>query len=96
LSGFLGKGNLKDGEESLLPDSHKTLLFWLIDINNLLLSDLDDLVKATNLATNDFCDPECLVHKFLSCFDGDVAFAFSEEECEGARNILAWIRVVLP
>jgi hypothetical protein len=95
-SGIPGEGDFEDGEESLLPDGDESLLSGLIDINNLLLSDVDDLVQSLHLPPYHFRDPEGLVHELLSSLDGHEGFALSEEERECAADVATWVRWCVP
>ena len=48
--GVLGKSDFEDSEESFLFDFDETLFAWFPDINNFAFVDMDDLVKALDLA----------------------------------------------
>lgn len=82
--GFPGEGDFEDGEEAFFPDCQESLLTGFPNINNFSLVDTDDLMKAFDLATQDFSNPEGLVHETLGCLDGDEVFAFTKEESESA------------
>ena len=86
-SGVPGEGDFKDGEEAFLADSDESLLSGLIDINNFLLSDVDDLVQSLDLSTHDLSNPEGLIHKLFSSLDGHEGFALTEEESKCAGNV---------
>lgn len=86
-SGIPGEGDFEDGEEAFLADSDESLLSGLIDINNFLLSDVDDLVESLDLPTHDLGDPEGLVHKLFSSLDGHEGFSLAEEQGKCARNV---------
>ena len=88
-SGRLGKGDFQDSEEPLLVDCDQTLLTGLPSVNNFLLGNVDDHVKALDLATDDLSDPEGTVHKLFGGLDGDESFALSEEEGKCTADILA-------
>ena len=88
-SGFLSESDFKDGQEAFLVNSLETLLTRLPDINNFAFGNVDDLVKALNLTAEHLGDPEGLVHKTLSGFDGDEFLAFTKKESESTGDILA-------
>lgn len=83
------KGNFEDGQKAFLSDGEESLFFWFPHINNLALSDVDDLVKTLHLASDHFCDPKGAVHETLGCLDCNERFAFTKEESEGSGHILA-------
>ena len=88
-SGRLGESHFDYSEESFLPYSHESLFSGFPDINNFLLSDIDDHVQAFHLPSHDFGDPQGSVHQLFGCLDGDELLALSEEESEGTTNVLA-------
>ena len=81
-SGSLGESDFEDSEDAFLVDGHQSLFLGLPDVNNLLLSDVDDHVEAFDLPADDLCDPEGLVHQLLGCLDCHEGLALSEEEGE--------------
>lgn len=90
-SGISGEGDFEDGEEAFLADSDESLLSGLIDINNFLLSDVDDLVESLDLPSHHLSDPEGLVHKLFSSLDSHEGFSLAEEESKCAGNVAAWM-----
>jgi hypothetical protein len=88
-SWFKGECHLEDSKESFLADSNESFFKWLIDINNLFLRDVDNLVESCDLSSQNLCNPECTVHQFLSCFDGDSFLVFSEEEGESSGDVFS-------
>lgn len=91
-----GEGDFEDGQEPLLPDSEQSLFSGFPDINNLLLGHVDDHVEALDLAAYDLGDPQGLVHESLGGLDGHEGLVFSEEESEGAGDVLACMGTDVP
>lgn len=87
--GGSGEGDFEDGEVSFLSDGEESFFTGLVDINNLFFGDVDDLVKALDLSSDDFCDPKSTVHKLFGGLDGDEVFAFTKEKSESPRNVFA-------
>ena len=86
---FFGQSDFKDGQEPFFVDGLETFLTRLPDINNFSFGNVDDLVKSLNLAAEHLGDPEGLIHKTLSGFDGDEFLAFTKKESESSGDILA-------
>ncbi len=95
-SGSLGESDFKDGKEALLSDGDETLLAGFPDINNLLLSDLDDHVQSLDLAAEDLSHPQGLVHKLFGSLDSHERLALSEEQGECPRDVFAWVGKGVP
>jgi hypothetical protein len=88
-SGLSCEGDLQNSEEAFFANGEESLLFGLIDINNLSLSNVNDLVKALDLSSDDLSDPESFVHQPLCSLNGHEFFPFTKEESESSGYILA-------
>ena len=88
-SGFFSQSDFKDGQEAFFVNSLETFFTRFPDINNFSFGNVDDLVKALNLTAEHLGDPEGLIHKTLSGFDGDEFLALTKKESESSGDILA-------
>ena len=95
-SGFSGESDFEYGQYSFLSDCDESLLSGLIDINNLFLSDMDDLVQSLHFSPHNLGNPQRAVHESLGSLDGDKGFALSEEESEGSGDVPACISDEVP
>ena len=53
-----GKNNFDNGEESFFFDFEETFLSWHVDINNFSFIDGNDLMKTSDLSSEDFSNPQ--------------------------------------
>ena len=87
--GFFGEGDLDDGEEPLNFDFEEALFLGLVDIDDALLFDSSDLVKAANFALDDFGNPDSPLDDFVSSAKGDKWFLFVKEESESSSDVFS-------
>lgn len=91
FSWFSGQNDLSYGEESFLFDFEKSFFSWHINVDNLLFSDGDDLVKIWNFSSEDFSNPQCSLDKSLSGFNGHKLLILTKEKGQTSGNVSALI-----
>ena len=80
FSGFSGKSDFDNGEESFLFDFKESFFSGHKDVNDFFFGDGDDLVKFGNFSSEDFSNPKGSFDKSLGGLDGDELFIFTKEK----------------
>jgi hypothetical protein len=91
-----GEGDFEDSEQTFIADCQQSLFSGFVDLDDFLLSDVENLMQPGDLAADDLGNPKSAVHESFSGLDGDGGGVLAEEEGECAGDVLAWVSAGVP